>query len=92
MPVILLEQWFLQQQTPAAPESPACLVGKILDAQGEEADAWVINPVGYRGENIVVASGAEYQLGDVQPDYERKNPGARDTIIARVHEALPDLA
>lgn len=70
--------------------SPECigfaLVG-VVTGHPKRPDGEVVRTsriVGYNGTGVETASGTVYELGSVDPSYERQFPGARERLLARL--------
>ncbi len=90
-----LEHWSLRSRPYGRWESPeekgVCLFGHVvghpLHQDGKEVLTTSILHFGV--DCIVTKSGSEYQLGTVDPDYERRYPRALQRLLKVLDKCLP---
>ena len=88
-----LENWSIQDRQLntffAAPElAIPCLHGAVYGSP-HFPDGYRIRTSaikGRRGESVVTYTGHEYELGAVNPEYEKFAPGAREDLMRKLKE------
>ena len=92
-----LEHWSLRSRPLGRVQPPeedgVCLLGFVVGhprhSDGKEV---LTSPVMHYGANrIVTKSGSEYELGLVDPSYERCYPGSRQRLLTRLEMGLREL-
>ena len=82
--MIRINNWSIVGDTYSAPElQRLCLKGEVYGhpriEDGEMVKTSSIK--GLDGEHIISYSGTKYQLGSVDPDYEKLYPGAKERLL-----------
>ena len=96
--MLKLENWSLVFGNPdpwLAPElQHICLHGKVFNHPNHGNGTWIRTSRIIRKEKgfIVTHSGSKYELGKVNPDYEKEYPGAKDRLLLSLdrYGMMPD--